>query len=44
MDKSGWKKPPVGSLLNQNYKLDINTLIQLRDISQQENKVINIGE
>jgi predicted CXXCH cytochrome family protein len=44
LDKSTWAKPPQGSLLNHDYKLDIKTLIQLRNISLQENKLIDIGE
>ncbi len=42
--KSGWHKPPEGSLLNNDYKLDIKTLIQLKNLSLQEEKVIEIGE
>jgi predicted CXXCH cytochrome family protein len=44
MDKSNWEAPPTGSLLNQSYQLDLKALKLLRNISLQENKVINIGE
>jgi hypothetical protein len=44
MDKSDWLTPPNGSLLNQEYKLNIQALIRLRNISLQENKSIHIGE
>jgi predicted CXXCH cytochrome family protein len=44
LDKSTWLKPPPGSLLNKDYKLDIQTLIKLRNLSLQENKAIDIGE
>lgn len=44
LDKSNWLKPPDGSLLSQDYKLEIQALIQLRNISLQESKLIDIGE
>lgn len=44
IDKSSWQPPPLGSLLNNEYKLDRQTLMQLKKISKQESKQIQIGE
>ena len=44
INKSNWKKPPVGSFLNNDYKLNFDAMIELRKMAQQESKAIEIGE
>jgi predicted CXXCH cytochrome family protein len=44
IDHSNWNEPPTGALLDGNYLLDMNSILQLRELSQLENKVIDIGE
>ncbi len=44
IDKSGWQTPPINSLLDNDYILDIQALIKLKNNSNQQEKQIQIGE
>ena len=44
IERSHWQSPPEGALLDNNYQLNITKILELRDISLQESKQIEIGE
>ena len=44
LDKTSWTPPPQGAFLSKNYELDIKSILQLREISNSEEKKIDIGE
>ena len=44
INKSSWPKPPENSLMDENYVLNPNALLKLKEQAKQEGKVIQIGE
>ena len=44
LNKDSWPQPPIGSLLDLTYIINIKELIKLRDLSLKDTNQINIGE